>query len=284
MKIKNLTSALPEKGSFAWIMMMMGLASIVLILLPFAFWYAVWHGPSIGPGEVEKALAEPVEPSAAGSMVLRIAEKISRQDRSMQRWYPRLIELSRHAAPHLRRTAAWAMGKDPKSDAFHARLREMVNDQDRHVRRAAAVSLSAFEDPAARKELVAAIRPHVVLSTLAGSVNLRILPKDTASPETAVARVGDSFVEAGIFGTVKRLLVKEGDPVSAGQPLVEITPAPEEARDMLRALARVGVQEDLAAIRECLGDSTEAMVRDEGQNAIRAIERRGNSTAGVRIQ
>jgi biotin carboxyl carrier protein len=201
----------------------------------------------------------------------------------MKRWYPLVVSLSRDASPHLRRTAAWTMGKDTQSASFRTRLLELLKDGDLHVRRAAAVSLSAFQDPAARKELVAAIQPHAVVSTVAGSANPRIMVKDTTVPETAVARVGETFVEAGVFGTVTRVLIKDGEPVSAGQTLVEVTPPGEEIRDLLRALSKVGIQEDLPAVRPYL-ENSEEQVRKEAASAMRIIERRGNSTAGVRIQ
>lgn len=272
-----LAGHLPEKGSFAWIMMMMGLATIPLILLPFTFWYLVWHGSAIPAEEVKSALAEPVKPGQAGAVLLRLGEKMSRGDESVVRWYPRIAELSRHESAQLRKNVAWTMGKDLRHAEFRSSLHAMLGDPEPRVRRAAAISLALAGDAAARPVLLEAIGLQVVLSPFAGSVNPRIQPADTATADTAVARVGEQFVEAGTAGTVKRVLVKDGELVSKGQALIEMTAPDDELIDGLRALAHVGTAADADAITACAklaSGENKAVVENQAQRTLRQIAAR----------
>lgn len=279
-----ITRRIPEKGSFAWIMMMMGLAAIPLILLPFTFWYMVWHGSSLQPDEIQSALAEPLRPGNAGAILLRMGERISRGDKSTAQWYPRIVQLAQHESPQLRRTVAWAMGKDLQFPDFRKTLHTLLRDPDPRVRRAAAISLAQGGDPASREALLEAIAPQAVRSGIAGSVRMRIQPADTATADTAVALVGDTFVEAGIAGTVKRLLVKDGDLVSRDQALLEMIAPPEELVDALRALTHTGNSADVAAVRKCAEEVTgqyKDLIQTEAERTIRAISKRSPSGTGV---
>lgn len=279
-----LVERLPEKGSLAWILMMMGLGAIPLILLPFTFWYMVWHGTALKPEDVQAAFTEPLKPGQAGAMLLRLGEKMSRGDDTAARWYPRIVELSKHESPQLRRTVAWAMGKDLRRQEFRNILHTMLRDPEARVRRAAAISLAYGGDMAARQVLLESIGPQVVKSTVAGSVNPRIQAADTTTPETAIAMIGDAFVEAGITGTVKRVLVKDGEMVSRGQPLIEVIAPVEELVDSLRALANVGNAADSDAVKHCAEEAIgehKVLIQSEAERTLRRIAARPASGTGV---
>lgn len=258
--------------------MCLGLSAIPLILLPFAFWYAVWNGNAVTPDEVQAAFSEPLKPSAAGGVLLRIAERMSRGDKELaSHWYPKMLELSRHESRDLRRTVAWVIGKDATEPRFRARLKELLSDSDASVRRSAAISLAGLGDISARDTLVASIAPQQIRSTAAGSISFRIQPADTAGADTTIAIVGETLVESGVAGTVMRHVVKDGEMVSRGQVVLEILPPEDELADSLRALALVGNASDVAAVQKCANDVSgekKAIIQNEAERTIRTLTTR----------
>lgn len=252
-------------------------AAMVLLIVPFAFWYYVWYGFSLDPNEIQRALADPVRPSQASQMLLQMGEKMSRGDSRMRRWYPRLIELASHPSAELRLDVAWVMGVDGNAAEFRPALTKLLAAPEVGVRRAAALSLAAHRDPRGRPELLAAIAPFMVRSPAAGPVSFRVQPSDTVSPSTVIAAVGEQHAFAQIRGTVMRHLVKDGDLAVAGQTLVEIAPDPQEAAKAMHALAIVGNSGDETAIEDSIKNLKGTAVdiaRHEAESALRSIRLR----------
>lgn len=235
----RLPALLPPRGTPQRLKLIIGAAVMLLIVLPLAFWGLVWFGLPMDGDEIAQALGEPVRPTLAQRTLLEMGEKVSRGHRYLRRWYPRIAALSEHPSEELRRTAAWFMGQDPSSSAFQHRLAEMLKDPAPLVRRQAALSLAAFRDARAVAPLRAMLSASIITAPLAGPLEYRVLVGDTVRPVTVLARVADTEVHAQVPGRVARLLAPDGSQVTKNQPLIELEPDAEAARQAQRALKQL---------------------------------------------
>jgi biotin carboxyl carrier protein len=224
--------------------------ALVLVLLPFLFWYDTWFGRRLTDIRIEEYLRDAsAKPRRAQHALVQVGERLSRGDLSVRRWYPEVISLAASPAAELRQTAAWIMGQDPRYEPFHQPLRELLRDPSVMVRRNAALSLAAFRDPAARTELRAMLSSHTVESPGAGRLAYRLKPGDYVNPGTLVARLGALEVRSPVPGEVLSLSRAEGAAVSSGDALVEIAPDEKHAWEALRALYLVGEGADVNEVQ-----------------------------------
>jgi HEAT repeats len=234
-------------GKPAYLIVM--LFGVALVLLPFLFWYDTWFGRPLQDAQIEKYLNETDKPRRAQQALVQIGERISRGDTSVERWYPRVIQLASHSSRELRQTAAWIMGQDPRSEQFHQALPALLKDPEPLVRRNAALALAAFRDPAGHDEIRAMLRPYVVSSDAAGRVQYRLKVGEYVNPGTLIARVGDHEVRSPLPGEVRGLLSKDAADASNGTPLAEISPDDQHAWEALRALFLVGDSSDMEDVQ-----------------------------------
>jgi len=227
---------LPPKGSPQRLVVVMSLAVFLTIVFPFSFWFLTWHGWALDPAQVEGGLADPVNPGRASQQIMQIAEKLSRGDDSVRRWFPRILTLAKHKDEDLRRNVAWMMGKDPQCAEFRDALRILIRDPAPMVRLEAALSLAEFRDPMAGGELKAWLGPYRVPSASAGRLQIRIDTGDTTKPYTVVARIGEVDVEARVNGIVSRIIAKDGASIGPGEPLVAIELGDVQKAEVRRAL------------------------------------------------
>lgn len=134
-----------------------GLAAL-LIVVPFLFWRDTWFGRPLSRSEIRRYLEDNSRPRRIQQALSQIADRIVGGDASVREWYPRVMALARHPAPDIRTTAAWVMGQDNGSEAFHQALLGLLTDSDVLVRRNAALALVRFQDSSGRPELVAVLR------------------------------------------------------------------------------------------------------------------------------
>jgi len=128
--------------------------AVACVLVPFLGWQQTWFGRRLSDREMERYLGESGRPRQIQHALSQISDRIIRGDPAVKRWYPRIEALSRHPMAPIRTMAAWVMGQDNRSDAFHQALRPLLNDSDVLVRRNAALALVRFGDAAGRPELV----------------------------------------------------------------------------------------------------------------------------------
>jgi hypothetical protein len=228
--------------------MIAGLA-LLLVLLPFLFWYGTWFGRKLTPSQIGEYLHDAAKPRHAQHALVQIGERLARRDPEVKRWYPRIVELSRDPHVEIRQTTAWIMGQDHAYAPFHAALLELLRDPQPMVRRNAALSLSNFGDAAARPELLAMLRPYTVVAPAAGPVRYRLHAAEFVNPGTLVGRVGDTEVRSPLPGEVRALDRAEGAQVRAGDALVELGPDKDHVWEALRALYSIGQREDLAEVQ-----------------------------------
>ncbi|HXG34905.1 MAG TPA: HEAT repeat domain-containing protein [Bryobacteraceae bacterium] len=220
------------------------LFALLLVVLPFLFWYSTWFGRRLSDEQIEAYLQDASRPRRAQHALVQIGERLSRGDESVRRWYPQVMALASSPVPELRQTAAWIMGQDPRHEAFRETLAGMLADASPMVRRNAALALAAFRDPAGRGELKRMLRSSLVHAPEAGRVQYRLKPGNYVNPGTLVARVNGREVRAELPGEVRQLLRPEGSLVRRGEALVEVSPDEQHVWEALRALYLVGTSED----------------------------------------
>lgn len=232
-------SGLPARRTRRRLYWVLGIGMVAL-LLPLAFWFAVWHGSSaLDAGDIANGLGEPVRSSLASRHLLQLGAAMSRGNPGARAFYSRIVELSRFPDSALRQTAAWAMGRDPAYPPFQAALLERLADPNPMVRRAAAASLAGFHHPAAKPVLSEMLAPYAVPATAAGTFRWLVQPGDTTTPDTVIARIGETGITAGVPGRVARYLIQEHAIVTPGQPMLELDPDPEQMRIARGALRRL---------------------------------------------
>lgn len=223
--------------------------ALLLVLLPFLFWYGTWFGRKLTDREITEYLDNArLKPRKAQHALVQIGERLSRGE-SARPWYPKVAALASSPSVELRQTAAWIMGQDHTYEPFHEALLKLRVDSSPMVRRNAALSLTNFGDASGRAELVAMLRPYRISSPAAGVVKYRLKAGEYVNPGTLVGRVGETEVRSPLPGEVLTLEQQDGAVVQINQVLVEISPDKEHVWEALRALLRVGQKEDLDDVR-----------------------------------
>lgn len=261
---------------------------VLMVLVPFLFWQRTWFGRPLSEKETSQYLSNLERPRKTQHALVQVAERISRGDPTVRRWYPQVRALATHEQPEIRSTVAWVMGQDNQSEEFHAALRELLQDTNAMVRHNAALSLVRFADASGREELRRMLLPHAVTTPQTGTLDIRLQEESSVNPGTLLARIeaggGDTVeLRAPLPGKVSRWLVKEGEAVSAGEVVLFLSPAEEQVWEALRALHLVGQPDDLEEI-ERFTRGAQGMSDRIQQQAIltsEAIRRRASEETGA---
>ena len=245
--------------------------ALLFVVVPFLSWYGTTFLRPLDDGQIDEYLDDREKPRRVQHALEQIDKRIESGDENVRKWYPRIVGLASHAAADVRMTAAWVMGDDNRSEEFRAALLRLVEDPEPAVRRMAALSLSRFNEPRGRPELLAMLRPFDFRAPAGGTV-LTILPAGSAvRRESLVARVrepagGVREVRSPLAGRIERVLAGEGSNVEAGGPLLVLAPDAENVLQSLRALMLVGGGEDLPEI-ERYAQGVEGMSGDVQKQA-----------------
>jgi len=224
--------------------------AFLLVLFPFLFWYGTWFGRKLSDREISEYLNNAGDkPRKAQHALVQMGERMSRGDIRVRQWYSKVVQLAGSPSIELRQTAAWIMGQDHTEQAFHATLRKLLADPSPMVRRNAALSLTNFDDPASRGELLAMLRPYSIPSPVTGQVKYRLKAGEYVNPGTLMGHVGTGEIRAPLPGEVMALTRQDGATVAAGEPVVELSPDKEHAWEALRGLVRVGRKDDAADVQ-----------------------------------
>ena len=148
------------------------------------------------------------------------------------------------------------------------------------VRRNAALSLSTFNDGAARPELRAMLRSQTIVSPAAGVVRYRLKTAEFVNPGTLVAHIGATEVRSALPGEVLQILKADGSTVAGGDPLLEISADKDHAWEALRALLALGTQDDLEDVQRYARGVAGMPERVRQQAALTLHEIQGRVLAG----
>jgi hypothetical protein len=257
--------------------------ALLFVLMPFLFWNATWFGRPLTDAQLEKTLSDRAHPREIQHALAQIETRIEARDPAVRRWYPQIISLAADPVDEIRITDAWLMGQDNNSPEFHAALVKLLADPQPMVQRNAALSLVRFKDDMGHDQIVAMLRPYLMQSPYAGSLEARLKPGDVVNPGTLVAHIQSDGqrreARAAVPGTLGRWLAANGVLVSAGQPIVSLDPSESMVWEALRALYLIGRVEDLPDVdRFARGvDGMSPQITQQAQAASRAIRGRSHS-------
>jgi biotin carboxyl carrier protein len=276
------TPPVPRRPSNIWLIIVAGL----FIVVPFLTWYFTWFGRNLSEQDLVTYLADEKNPRHIQHALLQIEQRIESADPSAKKFYPQIVATSKSAHAEIRKTAAWVMGQDNKSDEFHRALIDLLKDEDPLVRRNTALQLVRFSDAngradaSGRPELRAMLQPFDAKTPIAGHV-VSLLPVGSAVRAGAMlARIRDSADNVAEFrspvdGLVAALAVKEGDAVQSGQTISSVNPDRATLLNALQALAYVGTKDDLQLVEACTRLDAGAETTQQAAQTIKAINSRG---------
>jgi hypothetical protein len=227
--------------------------AVLFVVVPFLTWYGTSFWRTLDDSQIEEYLNDPRKPRHVQHALEAIDQKIVKGDAGARRWYPRVVQLSTDRATDLRLACAWVMGDDNGAEEFHAALLPLLDDEEPSVRRMAALSLSRFNDPRGRGELVAMLKDYAVRAGVGGRVETALPAGSRASRGTMLARVRDANGEvrelrAPVAGRIAKVSAPQGAAVAADSELLVLAPDAENVLQALRALYLVGTREDLKEV------------------------------------
>jgi biotin carboxyl carrier protein len=264
-------------GRSLWLMLA---AALLFVMMPFLFWRATWFGGKMSDAEITRGLAGNGRARDIDHALTQAEERIRRGDPSARQWYPAIAVLAQNRVDQVRLTAAWVMGQDNTSPAFHAGLLGLLGDPQPMVARNAALALVRFQDNAGHEQLIAMLQPYTFDSPLAGTLRTRLKPGDVVAPDMLVAKVEvdgiPQDVREPVPGKIAKWMASDGQPVVAGQPLLIVSPNEAMVWESLRALYLVGCTEDAPAIEPFTHgyQSFDGRVAQQAQATLRQIASR----------
>jgi hypothetical protein len=255
--------------------LLISLFALALVLLPFLFWYSTWFGRKLSDSDLDEYFADRSKPRHAQHALVQVGERLS-HGQNAARWYPQVLAQATSSGLEIRQTAAWIMGQDRTYQPFHDALLKLIDDSEPMVRRNAALSLASFNDPAARPELKAMLRPYTVTAPVGGVLRYRLKLGDYVNPGTMIAHIGDREVRSAVPGEVRSLDKNEGATVGTGDALTDLSADKNHVWEALRALVLVGTKDDLEDVQRFtrpMSDMPQAVLR-QAQETAKAIESR----------
>jgi hypothetical protein len=225
----------------------------LFVIVPFLTWYGTWFGRHLSDAEIDEYLSDEKKPRRIQHALSQIEERMVKHDEGAKRWYPQIIALAGNNVAEFRKTAAYLMSFDNRSEEFHTALHRLLEDSQPSVRRQAALSLITFRDARGLPELRAMLRPYTVTATAQGTIGSVLSEGTNVREGTLMARIegeGGALqeVRSPVPGRVSRVATSEGARVSVGEELFHVVPDTQSIWEALRALYLVGERDDLALV------------------------------------
>jgi multidrug efflux pump subunit AcrA (membrane-fusion protein) len=258
--------------------------AILLIVVPFLTWYLTWFGRPLSADEIGRYLSDEKNVRHVQQALTQVEERIEKGDASAKRWYQQVVALTGSPVAEIRKTAAWVMGQDNKSEEFHGGLLKLIGDSHPAVRRNAAVQLVRFGDASGRAELRAILQPYNVVSPIDGTVSSVLKQGGEIRENTLVSRITNAQnevqeVRSPLAGKLSQVVAPEGAHVAAGDVVLTIAPDADFVYEALRALFLVGEAEDLPDV-ERYEQGVEGMperVKQQAAQTAKAIRSRSGN-------
>ena len=252
----NTVIAQRRRPSNIWLI----IVAALFIIVPFLTWYLTWFGRTLSDDKIAEYLTDETHPRNIQHALAQIEARMEKNDASVKRFYPRIVELTKNSNTEVRKTVAWVMGQDNTSEEFHRALLSLLNDTEPLVRRNAALQLVRFADASGhpdasgRPELRAMLQPFEAKSPIAGTL-VSLLPVGSeVHADSLLARIRDTAgnsqeFRAAVDGKIMTpVTANEGDTIAANQTIAWLAPDRATILASLRALAYVGVLEDLPLV------------------------------------
>ena len=225
----------------------------LFIVVPFLTWYTTWFGRGLSDEDVAKYLLDEKNPRHVQHALAQVETRIEKGDAGVKKFYPQVIALTKSPTAEIRKTTAWVMGQDNKSEEFHHALLDLLKDSEPLVRRNAALQLVRFGDASGRVELLSMLKSFEAKAPVGGTLVSILAQGSRIRAGGLLARIRDGSETVQEFrspvdGAIGSLSIKEGDTVLPEQAIASITPDRVSVSDALRALAYVGTKDDLPLI------------------------------------
>ena len=269
----------PRSPSNIWLIIVASL----FIIVPFLTWYLTWFGRGLSDQELATYLSEQNNPRHIQHALLQVEAKIEKGEPTAKQFYPQIIAAAKSSVPEVRKTAAWVMGQDNRSEEFHASLRALLKDEEPLVRRNAALQLVRFGDASGRPELRAMLQPYEAKPPIAGTI-VGMLPAGSSIHAGAMlARMRDASnnlyeFRSPVDGKIASpAMAKEGDQITTNQTIARLLPDHATIIDALRALAYVGTKDDLSLIDDATRIDTMTEATNQAIQTTKAIRARSEA-------
>jgi hypothetical protein len=258
----------------------LAVVAVLFVVVPFLTWYWTWFGRTLSDEEIEKYLSEG-KPRHTQHALSQVAERIEKGGADAGRWNAKVVGLASNPSPDVRMTAAWVMGVEHKSEEFRAALLKLIEDPEPIVRRNAALALVRFGDARCRPELLAMLRPVVVVAPTEGTAQTALTAGSTVKRESLLVRymVKPNLVEeirSPLPGTIEKALVKDGESWRAGAELFVIAPDAEQASNALIGLAYFGEPGDVPEVERFAAAAESDELKRKAALTAEAIKRRAS--------
>ena len=226
---------------------------VLLMVVTYMFWYQTWFGGRLSNREMGEYLADTSIPHKTQHALAQMADRIRHGDESVKQWYPQVLALTRSPQSQFRLAAAWVMGQDNTSAAFHQALHELLEDGEPAVRLNAALALVRFADSAGEPELRQMLRPYTLRTSRAGTVEFLVKRGDAVTTSSIVARIKTAGgvtanISAPLTGEIQELIVPDKSTVARDAALMIVSPGVDEVWECLRGLYLVGEVRDVQEI------------------------------------
>jgi biotin carboxyl carrier protein len=267
-----------KRSSNFWLIVVAAL----FIIVPFLAWYFTWFGRNLSDADIATYLSEENNPRHIQHALLQLEQRMERGDPTVKKFYPQIVASTKSQTAEVRKTAAWVLGQDNKSEEFHRALLDLLSDADPLVRRNAALQLVRFGDASGRPELRAMLQSFEVKAPFAGTM-VSLLPQGSNVHSGALlGRIRDTSnivqeFRSPLDGQIARLAVKEGDFVTSGQAIGLMNPDQATVQDALRALVYVGIKDDLPLVQSYVQAGANSQTAQQAIATTKAIEGRRGS-------
>src|SRR5690349_16519787 len=280
------------------------IVAALFIIVPFLTWYLTWFGRALSDDKIAEYLADDQHPRNMQHALAQIEARMEKNDATVKKFYPRVVELTKNPNTEVRKTVAWVMGQDNTSEDFHRGLLSLLSDTEPLVRRNAALQLVRFTDASGerdgsgRPELRAMLQPFEAKSPIGGTL-VSILPVGSEVHAGALlARIRDasgntqefrSAVDGKIIAPLsngplpsKQMAVgpntiavaKEGETITANQTIAWLAPDRATILSSLRALAYVGTLDDIPLVESSAKIDSRSETISEAAATTKAIQAR----------
>lgn len=258
----------------------------LFIIAPFLTWYGTWFGRHLSDAEISEYLSDEKKPRHIQHALSQIEERMVKGDAGAKRWYPQIIAFANSPVTEFRKTAAYLMGYDNKSEEFHTALIRLLEDAQPGVRRQAALSLVTFGDTRGRGELRAMLEPYTIAASADGMTGSVVSEGSAVREGTLLARIfrdeGSEVVEvrSPLPGRIKSVSAREGAHVRAGDALFILAPDSQFVWEALRALSLIGERDDLPLVERYASgaEAVNEQVKQQAAQAAKAIQGRSEKS------
>lgn len=259
--------------------------TLLFVLMPFLFWRATWFGRPLTDAQLADYLNPKSNPHDIQHGLSQVSDRIVRHDPTVANFYPQVIALASDPEAPIRTMAAWTMGQDNQSFAFHTALLPMLKDSDPTVRSNAALALVRFRDSAGHDVIVGMLKASPVDAPSAGILQTRLKPGQTMNPGTLLARIktpdGEREVRSDISGTLDHWMLPDGSSVAPGVHIAAVLPADDAVWEALRALYLIGKAGDLDTIAPYVrgGGGAPPQIAEQARLTMEEIRSRAGDSA-----